>query len=142
MNALAQTAPAFVAMAHSIVWCNVATGHFANRPRSLAFHPFWEFDGDHLIGWVATAATPIKKAHLAHSSYCSVNYWTTCHDTCVAECAASWCEDSQTKQWVWNRYLELPEPVGSYLAGKDRIPRDSQCFVSHPGDCGYFPGRY
>jgi general stress protein 26 len=112
MNTLAQTAPAFVAMAHSIVWCNVATVDSANRPRSRVLHPFWEFDGDRLVGWVATAATPIKKAHLAHSSYCSLNYWTTCHDTCAAECAASWCEDSQTKQWVWTRYLELPEPVG------------------------------
>ena len=41
MNSLAETAPAFVAMAHGIVWCSVATIDEQHRPRSRVLHPLW-----------------------------------------------------------------------------------------------------
>jgi hypothetical protein len=112
MNSLKDTAPAFVEMAHSIVWCNVATVDKANRPRSRVLHPFWEWDGENLVGWVATGATPIKRAHLAHSPYASLNYWSPEQDTCAAECKASWCFDLETRQRIWDKYLALPPPLG------------------------------
>ena len=112
MNTLEETAPAFQAMAHEIVWASVATVDTRNRPRSRVLHPFWEWDGQALVGWVATAATPLKRAHLEHSAYASVNYWAPSQDTCVAECATSWHFDLETRRWVWDRLLELPEPLG------------------------------
>lgn len=112
MNTLEQTAPAFIEMAHQIVWCSVATVDENNRPRSRVLHPFWEYDGNELVGWVGTGATPTKRAHIDHSGFASLNYWTPSQDTCVAECRATWCFDIETRQRIWQRFLELPEPLG------------------------------
>ena len=54
MTDLATIAPAFVEMAHRIVWCSVATVDPTNRPRSRVLHPIWEWDGTTLTGWIAT----------------------------------------------------------------------------------------
>ncbi len=112
MSTLEQTAPAFVDMAHTIVWCSVATVDADNRPFSRVLHPFWEYENGELVGWVATGATPIKRAHIEHSPYASLNYWTPAQDTCSAECKATWCFDIETRRRVWDKYLELPEPLG------------------------------
>ena len=105
-------APAFVEMAHSIVWCSAATVDTANRPRSRVLHPFWEWDGETLVGWVATGPTPLKRSHIEHSPYMSLNYWAPNQDTCVAEVEATWDFASETRRWVWRRYTELPPPLG------------------------------
>src|ERR687898_1685714 len=88
MTDLAAVAPAFVEMAHRIVWATVATVDPEERPRSRILHPIWEWDGESLTGWIGTGPTPVKRAHLDHSPYMSVNYWAPNHDTCVAECRA------------------------------------------------------
>ena len=85
MNKLTDVAPAFVEMAHSIVWCSAATVDAQGRPRSRILHPIWQWDGTFLVGWVGTSPTPIKQAHLKVSPYMSLNYWTPSHDTCAAE---------------------------------------------------------
>ena len=112
MNTLAETAPAFVKMAHQIVWASVATMDGNGRPRSRILHPIWQWDGENLVGWIATSPTPVKRAHLENSPYVSVNYWTPTHDTCVAECQASWILDDEGRQMVWDAFLNGPEPVG------------------------------
>ncbi|MDA0979235.1 MAG: pyridoxamine 5'-phosphate oxidase family protein [Proteobacteria bacterium] len=112
MASLEQTATAFVDMAHKIVWANVATVDQQNRPRSRVLHPFWEWDGEKLIGWVGTGATQTKRSHLEHSPFVYINYWAPDQDTCVAECRADWVFDDDTCRYVWNRYLELPSPLG------------------------------
>ncbi|HRW04701.1 MAG TPA: hypothetical protein P5121_06390 [Caldilineaceae bacterium] len=89
MNQLNETAPAFVEMAHRIVWCTVATVGSKGRPRSRILHPIWEWDGQTLVGWIGTSPTPTKRAHLAASDYASLSYWAQTHDTCVAECRVS-----------------------------------------------------
>lgn len=71
MQALTQVGPAFVAMAHRIVWCSVDR---YNRPRSRILHPAWEWDGTSLVGWIGTVSTPLKRAHLDHSPFVSCNY--------------------------------------------------------------------
>jgi pyridoxamine 5'-phosphate oxidase-like protein len=76
MSELAIVAPAFVTMAHRIVWCTAATVDSQGRPRSRILHPYWIWDGDALVGWIATGPTPVKRAHLAHSPYVSLNYCT------------------------------------------------------------------
>ncbi len=112
MTALGEVAPAFVEMAHSIVWCSAATVDTANRPRSRVLHPFWEWDGESLTGWVATGPTPLKRSHLEHSPYMSLNYWAPNQDTCVAEVEATWEFGADTRRWVWQRCVELPPPLG------------------------------
>ena len=112
MTTLQDIAPAFVEMAHAIVWCSAATVDAKGRPRSRVLHPIWQWDGAHLTGWIATGPTPIKRAHLAASPHVSCNYWSPNQDTCVAECYAEWAFDDETRSMVWNLFREGPAPVG------------------------------
>jgi hypothetical protein len=112
MNDLSEVAPAFVEMAHRIVWATAASVDVRRRPRSRILHPIWQWDGTQLRGWIATRPTPTKRAHLEFSPYLSLNYWAPTHDTCVAECRAAWCMDDETRTMVWNLFLNAPAPVG------------------------------
>jgi hypothetical protein len=112
MNELAAAAPAFVEMAHQIVWCSIATVDSKGRPRSRIVHPIWQWEGAQLTGWVATRPTPVKRAHIAKSPYLSANYWAPTHDTCVADCHVSWANDDATRAQVWDIFLHGPAPVG------------------------------
>jgi len=112
MHTLQQVAPAFVTMAHQIVWCSAATVDPRGRPRSRVLHPIWTWDGAHLTGWIATRATPVKRAHLQASPYVSCNYWAPSQDTCVAECHAAWAFDDETRTRVWTLFKSGPAPVG------------------------------
>ena len=109
---LSEVAPAFVDMAHRIVWCSAATVDRANRPRSRVLHPIWEWEDDVLTGWVGTGPTATKRAHLETSPYVSCNYWAENHDTCVAECRAEWALDLPTRERIWNLFKSSPPPVG------------------------------
>lgn len=112
MSSLAEVAPAFVEMAHRIVWATVATVDRRERPRSRVLHPIWEWDGERLVGWVGTVPTPLKRAHLGKSPHASVNYWSPSQDTCTAECRAELVYDAATRERVWSLLKDGPEPVG------------------------------
>ena len=112
MQELTQVAPAFIEMAHRIVWATVATVDAHGRPRSRILHPIWQWDGARLVGWVGTSPSAAKRAHLAASPYASVSYWSPTHDTCVAECRAALLYDDETRIMVWNLLRDGPEPVG------------------------------
>ncbi len=112
MPKLSDVAPAFVEMAHRIVWCTAATVDAHGRPRSRVLHPIWEWDGARLVGWVGTSPTPAKRSHLAAHPYMSVNYWEPSHDTCVAECRAELVFDDATRIRVWELFRAGPPPVG------------------------------
>lgn len=112
MTDLQTIAPAFVEMAHRIVWSTVATVDRRGRPRSRILHPFWIWEDGRLVGWVATGPTPVKRAHLEHSPHVSVTYWAPNHDTCTAECTAEWRLDDDTRRWVWDLFKDAPPPVG------------------------------
>jgi hypothetical protein len=112
MAELKDVAPAFVEMAHRIVWCSAATVDSQGRPRSRVLHPIWEFDGTSLVGWIATSPTPLKRAHLKHSAFISCNYWAPDHDTCTAECAVEWRLDNDTRVMVWDKFKDAPPPIG------------------------------
>ncbi len=100
---------AFVAVAHRVVWCSLATVDRRNRPRSRVVHPLWERDGDALVGWVGTRPTPLKRDHLDHAPFVSVSYRDPQHDVAVAECAAAWHADREA---IWERFKAAPAPVG------------------------------
>ena len=99
-------------MAHTIVWSTVATVDAQGRPRSRVLHPFWQWDGTQLVGWIATSPTPTKRVHLAASPFASVGYWAPSQDTCTAECRAELVYDDDTRRMVWDLFEHGPEPVG------------------------------
>lgn len=112
MDDLATVAPAFVDMAHDIVWATVATAGVDGRPRSRILHPIWEWDGTDLVGWIATSPLSPKRADLDATPAVSVTYWRPDHDTCTANAAASWILDDQGRRDLWDRFADGPEPVG------------------------------
>jgi hypothetical protein len=112
MDAFATVAPAFVEMAHRIVWCSAATVDREGRPRTRILHPMWSLDDSGLTGWIATAPTPLKRAHLDAHPYLSCNYWVPTQETCVAECAAALVYDDETRRRVWDEFASAPAPLG------------------------------
>jgi hypothetical protein len=112
VSPLADVAPAFVEMAHRIVWASVATVDTEGRPRTRILHPIWDWDGEELSGWIATGPTPIKRAHLAAHPDVSLSYWSPSHDTASAECTTEWFLDDDTCALVWELFKDAPPPVG------------------------------
>ncbi len=112
MQPLNAVAPAFVEIAHRITWCSVATVDSQGRPRSRVLHPYWEWDGTSLVGWIATGPTPVKSAHLAAHPYVSCNYWDASQDISTAECRATWAFDIETRTRIWNLFKDAPPPLG------------------------------
>jgi len=112
MEQLSEVAPAFVEMAHRIVWASAATVDSKGRPHSRILHPIWQWDGLQLVGWIATGPTPVKRAHLRYSPHMSLSYWAPSHDTCVADCKVDWAFDDETRTMVWNTFAKAPPPVG------------------------------
>jgi hypothetical protein len=109
---LAETAPAFIEMAHRVVWATVASVDRRGRPRSRVMHPIWTWQDDRLTGWIATRPTPLRQSHLAAHPYLSVSYWSPNHDTCTAECEAELLTDHETRARAWDIFASGPEPVG------------------------------
>src|SRR5688572_32357636 len=112
MTDLATVAPAFVEMAHRIVWCVAATTTADDAPRTRVLHPIWEWDGAALTGWIATSPLSPKAADLAATPAVSLTYWDATHDTCTADCAASWDTSDEDRQAGWDRFANGPAPVG------------------------------
>ena len=112
MTTLDQVAPAFVAMAHRIVWCTVATVDPNGNPRSRVLHPIWEWEDGNLTGWIATSPQSPKARDLAANPSVSLTYWDPTHDTCTADCRIEWENDVESKKRGWDRFVNGPAPVG------------------------------
>ena len=112
MTDLATTAPAFVEMAHRIVWCTVATVSTAGKPSTRVLHPIWQWDGSSLTGWILTSPQSLKARHLALHPDISLTYWSPNQDVCTADCATKWTNDAESKHEAWNRFKNGPAPVG------------------------------
>ncbi len=144
MTDLSTTAPAFVEMAHRIVWATVATVEPDGQPRTRILHPIWEWDGDSLVGWIATGPDTPKARHLDNESRISLTYWDPTQDVCTAECQTAWLDAPDDKQTAWDRFAEAPEPVGydpSIIPGWD-TPESAGFGVLelHPTRLRVFPG--
>lgn len=111
-DTLEAVAPAFVEMAHRIVWATAATVDTAARPATRILHPVWEWDGATLTGWIATSPLSLKAKHLAATPSMSLTYWTTNHDTCTASCATAWELSDTEREAGWRRFAEAPASVG------------------------------
>ena len=111
-NPLTEVAPAFVEMAHRIVWASAATVDPSGRPWTRVLHPLWQWDGERLVGWVATMPTSTKRSHLSAHPHVALTYWHPSQDTANAYCAASLHTDDATRQRLWDDFVAAPEPVG------------------------------
>jgi hypothetical protein len=112
MEDLTVVAPAFVATAHRIVWCTVATVAESGQPRTRILHPIWEWDGAALTGWIATDPGSPKARDLAGEARLSLTYWDPSHDVATADCDTAWEPDLASRQAAWDRFANGPEPVG------------------------------
>lgn len=112
MPQLDQVAPAFVAMAHRIVWCVAATTDPGGRPATRVLHPIWEWTGTALTGWIATSPLSPKAGDLAVSPSLSLTYWDPSHDTCTADCDTVWDDSPELRAEGWDRFKNGPVPVG------------------------------
>ena len=144
MADLEEVAPAFVDMAHRIVWCSVATVDHQGRPRSRILHPLWEWDGSALVGWIATGPTPTKRSHLQHSPYISCSYWTDSHDTASPNAGRSGTSTTTSRTTVWDKFVNAPPPVGydpSIVPAWDRPTSDTFAALRlEPWRLRVFPG--
>jgi hypothetical protein len=112
MTSLADTATAFIDIAHRIVWCTVATVDATGSPRSRVLHPIWEFDGEQLTGWIATSPQSVKARHLMREPRVSLTYWDATHDVATADCTTFWELDAESRRRGWHRFADAPAPVG------------------------------
>ena len=111
-HSLSETAPAFVEVAHRIVWATVASVAPSGAPRTRILHPIWEWDGRRLTGWIATAPSSPKARDLAHQSRVSLTYWDPSQDVATADCDTVWETDLESKRTGWQRFVDGPSPVG------------------------------
>jgi hypothetical protein len=111
-RSLGAIAPAFVAMAHRIVWATVATVDRSGHPRTRILHPIWEWEGERLTGWIATGPKTPKARDLAHESRVSLTYWDPSQDVATAECDTAWETDAESRRAGWQRFATGPPPVG------------------------------
>lgn len=143
-NTLQDTAPAFVEVAHRIVWATVATVGATGQPRTRILHPIWEWDGERLTGWIATSPHSPKARDLAHESRVSLTYWDAAHDVATADCDTAWESDLDDRRAGWQRFAEGPEPVGydpSMIPGWDSPDSASFGIVRlEPTRLRVFPG--
>jgi hypothetical protein len=105
-------APAFVEMAHRIVWCTVATATPHGAMQTRVLHPLWEWDEGVLTGWILTSPNSPKARHLDINPRVSLTYWTESHDTCTADCNTTWELSREERQTGWDRFVNAPAPVG------------------------------
>jgi general stress protein 26 len=105
-------APAFIEMAHRIVWCVVGTSSPGGRPTTRVLHPVWEWDGTRLTGWIATSPLSPKAKDIAANPFISLTYWSPNHDTCSARGDAAWETSDAEREAGWQRFLHAPAPVG------------------------------
>jgi hypothetical protein len=122
MTPLDQIAPAFVEMAHRIVWASGATVDEHGRPWSRVLHPLWTWDGEQLTGIVATSPLSPKRTQLDAHPFISFTYWVPEHDTCTAQCHATWDLSDAGRAAGWQALATAPAPVGydpAIIAGWD-----------------------
>ncbi len=112
MTEIERAAPAFVTMAHRIVWCTAATVTPEGQPQTRVLHPIWEWNGDELSGWIATSPLSPKARHLAVTPRMSLTYWAADQDTCTADCDTRWENSLDERRTGWERFASAPPPVG------------------------------
>ena len=103
-----EIAPEFIARAHGMVWCDMATVGPDGRPRTRILHPVW--DGD--TAWATSLRVGPKADDVDRNPYVSLAYISDPHKPAYAECVASWEDDRERRIEIWKWIASLPEPLG------------------------------
>jgi hypothetical protein len=107
----ATIADAFIAIAHRVIWCTLATVDRRGRPRSRIVHPIWERTGDGLVGWLTSRPTPLRRAHLAANPYVSAPTGIP-RTTSRSRSAAPRVTDPAAREHAWACFRAAPPPLG------------------------------
>jgi len=98
----------FVARAHGMVWCNLATLDGRGRPRSRVVHPIW----DGATGWVGTVRDTPKTREIARDPHVSLAYVADVAKPVYADCLAEWVDVPSEKARLWELFRSAPPPLG------------------------------
>ncbi len=98
----------FMARVQRIVWATVSTQDTEGRLRSRILHPIWE----ETTGWILTGRNSLKARHIAANAFVSVTYWDPQHEQVVADCQATWQDDVDEKQRIWDLFKSTEPPLG------------------------------
>ncbi len=108
VSSLAEIAPEFIARAHRMVWCDMATVGPDDRPRTRVVHPVWEDD----TAWVTSLRTGPKADDIDRNPHVSLAYISDPLKPAYAECIASWVDDRAERIRIWQWIATHPEPLG------------------------------
>jgi hypothetical protein len=108
VSTFAEIEDEFIARAHKMVWCNVATVDTQGRPHSRILHSIW--DGP--AGWIATRRHSPKARELEQNPHVSLAYIADVVRPAYADCLARWEDDLAAKRRVWDLFLASPAPLG------------------------------
>ena len=114
-----EIAPEFIARAHGMVWCDMATVGPDGRPRTRILHPVW--DGD--TAWATSLRVGPKADDVDRNPYVSLAYISDPHKPAYAECVASWEDDRERRIEIWKWIASLPEPLGYVLPAQTATAR-------------------
>jgi hypothetical protein len=101
----------------AVVWCTATTVGPEGRPRSRILHPIFVLQPDRPVGWVVTARSPVKTAHLSANPHVACSYWSPSQDTVQLDCVASWVDDPAEQVAVFELFSSTPPPLGYDLSG-------------------------
>ena len=111
MDELEVVAPAFVEMAHRIVWCSARPSIAPAGRAAVCCIRCGSGTAASSRDVIATSPLSPKRADLDAHPFISLNYWESSHDTCLAECSATWKLDEESRVEGWNRIKDAPPPV-------------------------------
>ncbi len=98
----------FVARAHAMVWCNVATIDTKGRVQSRILHPIW--DGP--VGYIGSRSASPKMEHISRAPWISLAYTSDISQPVYAECRATLVTDPAERARAWELYRNAPPPLG------------------------------
>ena len=98
----------FVARAHRMAWCNLATLDGRGRPRSRVVHPIW----DGATGWIGTLRSTPKVREITRDPHISLAYIGDVARPVYADCLATWIDAPSEKTRIWELFRSAPPPLG------------------------------
>ncbi len=100
VSTFAEIEEEFLQRVRTMVYCSAATIDLHQRPRSRVLHPIWE----DRAGWVTTGPKTAKAAQLAANPFMSLAFIADPFKPVYVECRASWQNDPETRQRIWDLY--------------------------------------
>ncbi|MEV4111401.1 pyridoxamine 5'-phosphate oxidase family protein [Nonomuraea sp. NPDC049695] len=130
VTSFAEIESEFNAFVGAIAYATMVTVDAEHRPRTRVLIPVWEAVDGQPRGWLATYKTAVKAAHLAANPHTSFSYWKPGNNSVAIEAVATWVEEPDAKQYVWDLYRATsPRGAGYDLGNFWRSPADPKLHV-------------